>query len=337
MSSLKTANMERDSAPEQRIRDQFDALENEVRKVVVGEDKLIETMLLGFASEGNVVAESPPGEGKSLTTKTFAKALDLSEGRIEFNPQLMPQDVLGYRDPTTGKIQKGKIFNNLILAEEINRASGRVKSAFLGPMQEHAVSLLEAEDSIPLPRPFYVLATMNPVETTRDVYNLTTAELDRFALRVRLKKKTARELEIIATRDPSRALEHVQKVMNAEELWEVISYVKQVSDINETHPVSNYIARLASKMPLVARKKDKESGSSPRAVRSFWLTLNAYRIIRGLDYIGPEHVRYLIRRAWHHRIIARNEERRFKIIDTVLDEIVSPVPRPDDFTEKEDG
>ena len=306
---------------EQKILQKFKQIELEIQKVIVGETKLQESINIGLASDGSVIAEGPPGEGKSLTMEAYQRALGLSYARIQGIPDIMPKDIEGYREGDTFK--KGPIFHQFILFDEINRVPGKTKAAILNPMQSRIVKPIDWDEELMVPDPFFVMATMNPTEDRKVTYPMSTAELDRFSLRTRTKKKTVNELRQVAVRDAGLNLKRVEQVIDAEYLQRIIVYVKDASHCSETHPIVDYIARLARDMQFFTR--EGETSSSSRAVRSFWVSLTAFRIIKGIPVIEPEHVKYLIRRCWHHRVIADSEERRSRILDDAL-ERVSPVP-----------
>jgi len=309
---------------EGEIRATFGRVKREVAKVIVGETKLQESINIGLITGGSVIAEGPPGEGKSLTMETYQRVLGLTYARIQGLPDIMPKDIEGYRE---GNIfRKGPIFHQLVLFDEINRAPGKSKAAILNPMQTGFVKPIDWNAELPVPDPFFVMATMNPTEDRKVTYPLATAELDRFSLRTRTKKKTVQELRQVAVRDAGFNLRRVEQVVDADYLRRAIAYVKGASYCSEEHPIVDYISRLAREMQFFT--EEGETSSSPRAVRSFWLSLVAFRILEGVPAITPEHVEYLIRRCWHHRIIADSEERRSRILDEAL-ERVSPVPLPD--------
>ncbi|MGZ8548379.1 MAG: AAA family ATPase, partial [Sulfuricurvum sp.] len=179
----------------------INAIRTEVAKVVVGQEKMIDGLLIGLLCEGHILIEGIPGLAKTTTVKALSKTLGLGFKRVQFTPDLLPSDILGAEvyDPQSNgfKIKKGPIFTNLLLADEINRAPAKVQSALLEVMQEHQVTL--GDESFKLPPPFLVMATQNPIEN-EGVYPLPEAQLDRFMLKLRVGYNTTEEELSIARR-----------------------------------------------------------------------------------------------------------------------------------------
>ncbi len=311
---------------EEEIRDKHAAFHRELEKVLIGEKNFKQTLGLAIFSGSHVIAESAAGEGKSLGMDAVARALSLSFKKVQGTNDLLPEILRGYVEYRTNPpvLVKGPLLSyQLILLDEINRVPEKTKSALLDVMEKPMVSIPDWKEPLERPRPFILLGTMNPGDREKAVYQMTIAELNRFGLRIRLEGKTLEETAEIAVRDADDMLATVNSVMTAEELVRYQSYIKELTKVSGTHPMVNYIARLSQKAKIW--KDASETHPSSRAVRSFWLTLTTYRVLNGLPFLTPEHVAHLIRRSWSHRIVARDEDRKDRMLDQAL-ESVSPIP-----------
>jgi len=204
-------------------------IKKEVAKVVVGQDRMIDGLLIALLCDGHILIEGVPGLAKTTTVNALASSLGLNFKRAQFTPDLLPSDILGAEiyDPqnNTFKIKKGPIFTNLLLADEINRAPAKVQSALLEVMQEKQVTL--GDTSFKLDLPFFVMATQNPVEQ-EGVYQLPEAQLDRFMLKLIVDYNTKEEELEIARRISSGSFEEIKPVITADELNELKSAIKEV-------------------------------------------------------------------------------------------------------------
>ena len=228
----------------------FGRIVTEIRKVIVGHQRVIDEVLTCFLAGGHALLEGVPGLGKTLLVRTLGEAMDLSFSRIQFTPDLMPSDITGSSivvpDEQGGKIfrfQQGPIFANLVLADEINRATPKTQSALLEAMQEQTVSA--ARTTHALPQPFFVLATQNPLEM-EGTYPLPEAQLDRFMFKIRLASPSEPELTAIMDRTTSTAEAHASGVAGAADVLRMRQVVRQVAAAQD---VKQYVAKLVLATP----------------------------------------------------------------------------------------
>jgi len=282
----------------------------EVKKVVVGQDRMVERMLVALLARGHCLLEGVPGVAKSLAVETLAKVVGGSSVRLQFTPDLVPSDIVGTRVYRPSKeafdVELGPVFANLVLADEINRAPAKVQSALLEVMAERQVSL--GGVTHPLPTPFLVLATQNPIES-EGVYPLPEAQRDRFLLKVVVGHPTmAEEMEIVrrmAVRPP-----HAEQVLTLDEL---VGLQRAVDDVFVHHAVAEYAVRLvvatreparwglAELAPLLAH------GASPRGSLGLVQGARALALLRGRDYVLPADVHDLAVDVLGHRLVLTYE------------------------------
>lgn len=289
------------------VKDAYDALRLEISKVVVGQEDLLKSLLVGFFSDGHVLLEGVPGLAKTLVAESLSKALDLEAVRVQFTPDLLPSDIVGtetYR-PQTGEfsVKKGPVFANVVVADEINRAPSKVQSALLEAMQERKVSI--AGESFPLPAPFFVVATMNPLEE-EGTYPLPEASLDRFLLKVRVDyPNKVEEIEIMRRMSASN-LPKVGKVLGKKE---IVALRKAVEDgVHVDDKLYSYVADLvaATRDPAAFGMDDYAKmiayGASPRASIGLIRAAKSLAAISGRDYAVPEDVKAVAKEVLRHRI-----------------------------------
>src|SRR4051794_11211060 len=215
-----------------QFRADFETLRREIGKVIVGHDEIVEGTIIGLIAGGHVLLEGVPGLGKTLLVRTLADALHLKFQRIQFTPDLMPADLIGtnvvMETPEGGRkfeFQQGPVFANVLLADEINRATPKTQSALLEAMQEHSVTV--AGNTYQLPNPFFVLATQNPLEM-EGTYPLPEAQLDRFFFKLLVKFPKAEEIENILDRTTEVSQPHAQPILDATRIQEMTKLVRQV-------------------------------------------------------------------------------------------------------------
>jgi len=309
----------------------LDALLHECRKVIVGQNLLLNRLLVALLCRGHVLLEGLPGLAKTRTIKTLAAASHMAFRRIQFTPDLLPSDVVGTLvfDPRnlTFSPKKGPIFANLLLADEINRAPSKVQSALLEAMEERQVTL--GEDSFKLPDPFLVLATQNPLEQ-EGTFPLPEAQMDRFLFKLRVDYPSASE-EIEVLRRADGAEEAVLPVMDAET---VLKAGKLASQVRLDDAIRNYIVHLVqATRPSVGKAwKGREMlrcGASPRASLALQSASKALALLSGRDHVLPDDVITLAPDILRHRILLTYEAEADGVsTDAVVRALLGAVPRP---------
>lgn len=286
-------------------------LMQEMGQVIVGQNYLVERMLVGLLANGHLLLEGVPGLAKTLAVKTLAGAIKTKFQRIQFTPDLLPADLIGtlVYNPQNGSfsVKKGPLFANLILADEINRAPAKVQSALLEAMQERQVTI--GDTTYPLEEPFLVLATQNPIEQ-EGTYPLPEAQVDRFMLKLKITYPTKEEEKQILERIACAAPAAVRPVITPED----IARARQtVQDIYVDDKVKNYIVDIvfATRAPadykLDALKNLIAYGASPRATINLTLAAKAYAFMQGRGYVTPEDVKVIGPDVLRHRIIPTYE------------------------------
>ncbi|HUF61962.1 MAG TPA: AAA family ATPase [Verrucomicrobiales bacterium] len=318
-------------ASEQEIeqgRTRVQALRDGLNGVLFGQEDLIDTVVAGLFARGHLLLEGLPGLGKTELVKALAKALRLDTRRIQFTPDLLPGDITGNPILQEGEkrrefvFQPGPLFTNLCLADEINRASPKTQSALLEAMQERRVTVLG--ETHPLPEPFFVLATQNPIEL-EGTYPLPEAQLDRFLFKVEVRRNTVETLERIVTHRELGVEPEVPEVMDPEELARLLTLVRRIY-LPET--VANYIARLvnATHPGESAAAEGIRFGASPRAALSLASASKARALMEGRPHASFEDVKAIAVPVLQHRLVleysARIEGRTSRdIVVDVLKEV----------------
>ena len=286
-------------------------LDTEIRKAIVGQDRLVERALVALLADGHILLEGVPGLAKTLLVKTIGQAIQAGFSRIQFTPDLLPADLIGTRiyNPRTGdfSVQKGPVFSNLILADEVNRAPAKVQSALLEAMQEKQVTI--GNETFHLDAPFLVLATQNPIEQ-EGTYPLPEAQVDRFMLKVIVGYPERSEEREIINRMTSGAPIDVQPVVDSKYILSAREIVQQVY-VDEK--IKDYVLDLvvATRNPVAAGLNDLENlisyGASPRAGIFLIAAARAYAFIKGRGYVVPEDIKQLAPDILRHRIITTFE------------------------------
>ncbi len=304
----------------------------EVKKVIVGQDHLLERMVVALLARGHLLVEGVPGLAKTMAIKTLADAIGGEFKRVQFTPDLVPADLVGTRiyNQKTGDFNTslGPVFTNLLLADEINRAPAKVQSALLEVMQEHQVTI--GHDSFKVPDPFLVLATQNPIET-EGTYALPEAQIDRFMLKVLIGYPSPTEEFVIVERMTGR-LEPVQKVLSTKSLIEL---QQQADHVYVDPALMDYAVRLATatRAPKAHGMPEIEKyityGASPRASINLILTARALAFVRGRDYALPQDVLDMTRDVMRHRLVLSFEALSDNVTaDDVLTTILQKIPVP---------
>jgi MoxR-like ATPase len=282
----------------------------EMRKVMVGQDYLLERLLIGLIANGHILVEGVPGLAKTTAVKTLAQTIHTSFQRIQFTPDLLPADLIGTQVylPKSGEfsIKKGPVFTNILLADEINRAPAKVQSALLECMQERQVTI--GDTTFPLAEPFLVMATQNPIEQ-EGTYPLPEAQVDRFMLKLKVIYPSKAEEKEIMKRIAGRTLQMIQPVTTPEEILAVRNVVDQIY-IDEK--LQDYIVEVvfATREPKVFGI-DMEHlihfGASPRASIYLNQAARAYAFLQGRGYVTPQDIKSIGRDVLRHRIIVSYE------------------------------
>ena len=280
----------------------MEKLKNEISKAVVGREDVIELLTVALLAEGHILLEGLPGIAKTTIAKAFANAIGLSFSRIQLTPDLMPADIIGtvVYDLRTAefKVKKGPIFANVVLADEINRATPKTQSALLEAMQERQVTI--EGKTYQLPRPFLVIATKNPIEV-EGVYKLPEAQIDRFMIRIKM-EYPEREEEITMLKRKSRGeFSEVKRVVEGDELN---LYIEKVKNVKVSDEVIRYIYEISARTRYDERVL---LGASPRASEHLLFASKALAFLRGRDYVIPDDVKELALPVLAHRIKLKAE------------------------------
>jgi MoxR-like ATPase len=313
-------------------------VKKEIAKVIVGQDEVIDQLVLCLLCQGHAVLVGVPGLAKTLLISTLSRTMSLSFNRIQFTPDLMPSDITGTEvieeDRTTGKRElrfvKGPVFANVILADEINRTPPKTQAALLEAMQEHHVTTAGMQHA--LPQPFFVLATQNPIEQ-EGTYPLPEAQLDRFLFMIHVGYPGEEEEFDIVKRTTARQHADLSHVLEAERILEMQSLIRDV-------PVADHVVRYALKLVRATRKPDRGQedqrpdfmrkylawGAGPRASQALILAGKAHAVLNGRTHVTPEDVQQVVHPVLRHRLIPNfNAEadgvRSDDLIDLLLAEI----------------
>jgi MoxR-like ATPase len=305
----------------------------EVRRVLVGQDKLINRLLIAILADGHILIEGVPGLAKTLAARTLAATLDVQFQRIQFTPDLLPAHLIGteiYNPQRDEFVPKpGPIFSNIVLADEINRAPAKVQSALLEAMEEKQITI--GDQTYPLQSPFMVLATQNPVEQ-EGTYPLPEAQLDRFMLKVIVKYPTRKEERVIIDRMAGERPEPPQPVVDPE----VILRARQViNTIYVDDKIKDYVLDIifATRNPAESGMRDLEPlieiGASPRATIFAIKAARAHAFLRGRGYVTPDDVKQIIADVLRHRVTPSFEAEAEEVTSAqIVQRIVSRVQVP---------
>jgi MoxR-like ATPase len=304
----------------------------EVKKVIVGQDHLLERLVVALLARGHILVEGVPGLAKTMAIKTLAEAIGGEFKRIQFTPDLVPADLIGTRiyNQKSGEFNTslGPVFTNLLLADEINRAPAKVQSALLEVMQEHQVTI--GRETFRVPDPFLVLATQNPIET-EGTYSLPEAQVDRFMLKVLVGYPTVTEEFVIVER-MTGMLQAVQKVLTTSQLIEL---QKKADQVFVDPALIEFSVRIvtATRSPKNVGLKELEHyilfGASPRASINLILTGRALAFVRGRGYVLPQDVLDMVLDVMRHRLVLSYEALSDNVTgDDILKKILDRIPIP---------
>jgi len=301
-------------------------IREEVAKVIVGQEKLVDRLILALTTGGHILLEGVPGLAKTLSVNTLAKALGLEFKRISFTPDLLPADVVGtlIYSPKTGEFspKKGPVFTNLLLADEINRAPAKVQSALLESMQEKQVTI--GEETYRLPSPFLVLATQNPIEQ-EGTYPLPEAQVDRFMFKCLVETPSkADERRIMQRFAENASVPEAKSVCTSDDIAVLRETLK---DVYCDEKVGDYLLDIVFK----TREQNAmiQNGASPRATLALNLAARGNALLHGRAYATPQDVKEVVHDVLRHRILLTYEaEAEGVTSDKVIDKILSEVPVP---------
>ena len=311
----------------------LEQLKGAIGEVIVGQEYMIERLLVGLLANGHVLLEGAPGLAKTLAVTTLAQTLTAEFRRIQFTPDLLPADLVGtlIYEPKSGdfRVRKGPIFANLVLADEINRAPAKVQSALLEAMQENQTTI--GEESFPLPQPFLVLATQNPLEQD-GTYPLPEAQMDRFMLKLRITYPSKdEELEIMNRVAKTKGVHSVEPVVSTEE---VMAARAAVDTVYIDEKLQRYIIDLVH----CSREPDEydldigkyiEYGASPRASIYLAIAGKAYAFMKGRGHVVPQDIKTIGHDILRHRIITTYEAEASAISsEDLIDRIFDTIPVP---------
>jgi MoxR-like ATPase len=311
----------------------IEQLKDELKKVVVGQEKMIDALLIGLLSDGHILIEGVPGLAKTTTVNALSSALGLAFKRAQFTPDLLPSDIVGTQiyDPSNNsfKIKKGPVFTNILLADEINRAPAKVQSALLEVMQEKQVTI--GDETFKIDKPFIVMATQNPLEH-EGVYQLPEAQLDRFMLKLIVDYNTKEEELIIAKRIANESAATINNVidrMTLEKLKEEVQAIHMDSEVEQYIVELIYATREPNAYNLEEIAPYITYGASPRATIDLFKAVKAMAFLRGKEFVTPVDVAMIAKEVLRHRIVLSFEAQANGITtDTIIQTILKAVPIP---------
>ncbi len=307
------------------MHDTIERVRAEMARVLVGQESLVDGLLIALVCGGHVLVEGVPGLAKTTAVRTFAQVLDLGFQRIQFTPDLLPADLLGTQvyEPQEGifRVHRGPIFHPIILADEINRAPAKVQSALLDAMEERQVTL--AGQTLPLPEPFLVMATQNPIEQ-EGVYPLPEAQVDRFMLKIAVEYPSPEEeVQIVDRRSGKEDLASPEPVLDEES---IAALRRQVRSVHVEASIVEYAVSLSTE----TRKPETVGlGASPRASIFLVQAARARAYLDGRDFVLPNDVKRVAPDVFRHRLLLTYEaEAEGTTPDGVIREILGRVPTP---------
>ncbi len=315
------------------MNEQITLLKKELHKAVVGQDAMIEGLLIGLLCDGHILVEGVPALAKTTTINALSRAIGLDSKRIQFTPDLLPSDIIGAQiynpQDHTFSIKKGPLFTHLLLADEINRAPAKVQSALLEVMQERQVTI--AEETFKLEKPFLVMATQNPIEQ-EGVYALPEAQLDRFMMKIVVQHNSEDEELQIMRKAASKSFDEVEAILSKEDLYALQEEIKKIHVDEE---LERYMVQIIAatrdpkKFGLENIAQNIMFGASPRASIDLYKAAKAKAFLRGNDFVSPADIGYVIHNILRHRIVLSYEARAKGIhSDEIISEIIETLPIP---------
>jgi len=311
----------------------INTIKQEVEKIIVGQEDLVDSLIVGLITGGHILVEGVPGLAKTTAINALSKALGLNFNRIQFTPDLLPSDVVGTevynQKESTFSVRKGPVFTNLLLADEINRAPAKVQSALLEVMQEKQITI--ADSTFKLDEPFLVMATENPVEQ-EGTYRLPEAQLDRFMMKVLVGYNTPEEEFEIVKRVAKDGFEKVNQVASVED---ILFLREQLNLVHVDDEIQKYMINIvfASRDPKkygIAELDGKiEFGASPRASIDMYKASRAMALLRGKDFVTPLDVASVVHSILRHRIILSYQAEASGLdSDKIVEQIINHIKTP---------
>lgn len=304
------------------------AIRGEIKKVIVGQDEMVDLLLVAIFAKGHVLIEGVPGVAKTLTAKLIAKTIDSKFSRIQFTPDLMPSDVLGtsiFNPKTTNfEFRSGPVFSNIVLIDEINRAPAKTQAALFEVMEERQVTV--DGTTYPMREPYIVLATQNPIEQ-EGTYRLPEAQLDRFLFKIEVMyPKLEEEILILKghqSEDLVEQLSHVKPVITGDQ---IVAFRELIKRIHVEDKILNYIAQLSQE---TRGNASLFLGASPRASIGMLVASKAMAAIRGRDFVTPEDIKSIAVPILRHRLMLTPDREMEGIeIDEVIKQIIDKIEVP---------
>jgi MoxR-like ATPase len=311
----------------------IETLKNELAKVIIGQENMIEGLLIGLLCDGHILVEGVPGLAKTTTINALSHAIGLDSKRIQFTPDLLPSDIIGAEiynpNDHSFSIKKGPLFTHLLLADEINRAPAKVQSALLEVMQERQVTI--GDETFKLESPFLVMATQNPIEQ-EGVYTLPEAQLDRFMMKIVVQHNSEEEELNIMRKAANKSFGKVEAALNKEDLH---TLQKELENIHIDEELERYMVRLitATREPIrFALENIAQSimfGASPRASIDLYKASKAQAFLKGKKFVSPSDIADVVHKVLRHRIVLSYEARAKGITsDEIISTIVETLPVP---------
>jgi len=315
------------------MNEKINKLKKELSKAVIGQEVMIEGLLIGLLCDGHILVEGVPGLAKTTTINALSRAIGLDSKRIQFTPDLLPSDIIGAQiynpQDHSFSIKKGPLFTHLLLADEINRAPAKVQSALLEVMQERQVTI--AEETFKLDSPFLVMATQNPIEQ-EGVYALPEAQLDRFMMKIVVHHNSEKEELEIMRKAASKSFGEVQAVLSIQELHALQA---ELSKIHIDEELERYMIQIITatreprKFGLESIAENIMFGASPRASIDLYKAAKAKAFLRGNNFVSPADIGYVVHNVLRHRIVLSYEARAKGIsTDEIISTIIETLPIP---------
>lgn len=310
------------------VNKEIQAIIENIEKVMIGKREVAELSVVALLAEGHVLLEDVPGVGKTMMVRSLAKSFGAQFKRIQFTPDLLPSDVIGVSvyNPKTMEFdfRPGPIVGNIVLADEINRTSPKTQSALLEGMEESSITI--DGDTLKIPKPFFVMATQNPIEY-EGTYPLPEAQLDRFLLKIKMGYPSKeQEIEVLRRAVLGSSIENLSSVLSVEELLQLQQDVKEVY-VEDS--IKGYIVELAGK---TRENQYVYLGASPRASIGLMKAAQAFAFIKGRSFVTPDDVQYLAPFVWSHRLILKPEARydgvsAEEVIERIIGQMTIPIKR----------